>query len=132
MAQHDEIERDQYEKINALTAEVKTNNGKVEQLTASVDVSNQLVIRQMEQSAADHKASMVELRSMHDSYVKLTKYIVGILALIIVMLICALVYGAIGERGLFAVRDSMPKVAAAPWHNDMDRYFYRNNEKKKG
>lgn len=110
MAQHDEIEKDQYKKIAELTAEVKTNNGRVEQLSASVDVTNQLVIKQMEQSSEEHKASMAEMRAMYDSHVKMTKWFIGALILIIVVLILALAYGAIGERGMYAVRETMPTV----------------------
>ena len=110
MAQHDEIEKDQYKKIAELTAEVKTNNGRVEQLSASVDVTNQLVIKQMEQSSEEHKASMAEMRAMYDSHVKMTKWFIGALIVIIIVLILALAYGAIGERGMYAVRETMPSV----------------------
>lgn len=135
-----DIENDQYEKIAELTAEVKTNNGRVEQLSASVDVTNQLVIKQMEQSAEEHKSSIQELRKMHDSYAKLTKWIIGSLVAIVILLIFALIYGAIGERGFNAVSDkAMPllnngrpaekrvprqeseddKVALIPWNDDI-------------
>ena len=108
MATRDDIEKDQYDKISHLAAEVETNNGRVEQLTASVDVSNQLIIKQMEQLASEHKSAMTELRSMHDSYVKMTRYIFGMLGVIILFLIAALVYGAIGKDGLYAVGQTVP------------------------
>lgn len=98
------VEKDQYEKINRLTA-------RVEQLTGSVDVSNQLVIRQMEQSAADHKAAMQELRTMHDSYAKMTRWIVCSLITIILFLTGAIVYGAIGREGFYSVRPNFPQTA---------------------
>lgn len=105
MALRDNVEKDQYEKINALTS-------RVEQLTGSVDVSNQLVIKQMEQSAADHKAAMSELRSMHDSYAKMTKWIIGSLVSIILFLIGAIIYGAIGSDGFYAVRGGTTTTAS--------------------
>lgn len=108
MATQDEVEQDQYRKIAELTAEVKTNNGRVEQLSASVDMTNRLIIKQLEQSSSDHKASMVEMRAMYDSHVKMTRYIFAVLSLIILFLIAALVYGAIGKDGLYAVRQTVP------------------------
>ena len=122
MATREDVEKDQYDKIHALTAEVKENNGRVEQLTASVDVANQLIIKQMEQSAEEHKAAVAELRSMHDSYAKMTKWFIGALVVIILFLIGVIAYGAIGEKGMYAVRDAMPKVAGVPWHNDLEKY----------
>ena len=83
---------------------------------------------QLEQSAADHAAAMEEMKSMHESYVTMTKYIIGLLFVAIFSLIGAIIYGAIGKQGLFAVRDSMPKVAQAiPWHNDLDRFTNRRS-----
>ena len=119
---HDAIEKDQYEKLNALTT-------KVEGLTSAVDVSNDILIKQMEQSSEDHKVAISELRMMHDSYVTMTKYIIGLLALIIFSLIGAITYGAIGKQGLFAVRDTIPRVAIVPWHNDFDRFFQKEEQK---
>lgn len=113
MASRDDIEKDQYDKISHLAEEIEANNGRVEQLTASVDVSNRLIVRQMEQSAEDHKAAMAELRGMHDSYVKMTRYLFGMLGVIILFLIAALVYGAIGKDGLYAVRQTVPTSRVA-------------------
>lgn len=118
-ARHDDIEKDQYDKINTLAA-------KVEGLTSAVDVSNNILIRQIEQGAVDHSAAMDKMQKMHDSYVKMTKYIIGLLFIVIFSLIGALIYGAIGKEGLRAVRETMPNVVqAVPWHNDMDRFFRR-------
>lgn len=119
MANHDEIEKDQYEKINALTA-------RVESLVGVVDTSNDILIKQMEQNATDHAAAMDKMQAMHDSYVTMTKYIIGLLFIVIFSLIGALIYGAIGKEGLRAVRETMPKVTfAVPWHNDLDKFFHR-------
>lgn len=118
-ARHDDIEKDQYDKINTLAA-------KVEGLTSAVDVSNNILIRQIEQGAVDHSAAMDKIQKMHDSYVKMTKYIIGLLFIVIFSLIGALIYGAIGKEGLHAVRETMPNVVqAVPWHNDMDKFFRR-------
>lgn len=119
MANHDEIEKDQYEKINALTT-------RVESLVGVVDTSNDILIKQMEQNATDHAAAMDKMQAMHDSYVTMTKYIIGLLFIVIFSLIGALIYGAVGKEGLRAVRETMPKVAQAiPWHNDMDKFLRR-------
>lgn len=106
---HDDIEKDQYEKINSLAA-------KVEGLTAAVDISNQLNIET----------------------VKLLKKALSYEFWTIIVLIAALVYGAIGKDGLFAVRQAVPvptvpalpqgdqQAVIAPWHNDFDRHtFFR-------
>lgn len=116
---HDEIEREQFDKINSLTA-------RVEGLASAVDVSNDILVKQMNQNAADHSAAMDKMQKMHDSYVKMTKYIIGLLFVVIFSLIGALIYGAIGKEGLHAVRETMPNVVqAVPWHNDMDKFFRR-------
>ena len=70
-----EIEKDQYEKINALT-------GRVEQLVGAVDVANQINLELM----------------------KLIKKALCYMFWIIVFLICAIIYGAIGKDGFYAVR----------------------------
>ena len=117
----DEIEANQWKVINGLAA-------RVEGLSSAVDVSNDILLKQLVQNAEEHKAAIAELRRMHDSYVTMTKYIICLLFLVIFALIGAIIYGAIGKQGLFAVRDSMPKVALAiPWHNDLDRFYQRRN-----
>ena len=118
---YDENDANQWKVINSLAA-------RVEGLSSAVDVSNDILIKQMEQSAKDHEAAMTKMQAMHDSYVTMTKYIIGLLFLVIFSLIGAIIYGAIGKQGLFAVRDSMPKVALAiPWHNDLDRFTQRRS-----
>lgn len=105
---HEEIEKDQYEKINGLTA-------RVEGLVAAVDISNQINIEMLKQ-----------LRDQRDSFERMTHRVLWGAFAIILVLLAALIFGAIGKDGLFAVRDSMPKVAlAAPWHNDLDKYQQR-------
>lgn len=90
---HDEIEKDQYDKINALSANVAG-------LASAVEISNNINLQ------------LVAL---------LKKVLIGAF-IIILILLGALIFGAIGKEGLFAVRDSMPKVTQAiPWHNDFDR-----------
>lgn len=107
---HDAIEKDQYDKINSLVA-------RVEGLTAAVGVSNQINIE------------MTRMLKKALSYEFWT----------IIVLIAALVYGAIGKDGLFAVRQAVPvpnvpalphsdqQAVIAPWHNDFDRFTQRRN-----
>lgn len=115
---HDENDANQWKVINGLAA-------KVEGLSSAVDVSNDILIKQMQQNAEEHKAAIAEIQKMHDSYVTMTKYIIGLLFLVIFALIGAIIYGAIGKQGLFAVRDSMPKVGAImPMSNDLDKYTF--------
>lgn len=97
MPTKEEIEKDQYEKINALT-------GRVEQLVGAVDVANQINLELM----------------------KILKKAIFYMFLIIVFLIGAIIYGAIGKEGFYAVRQTVPipssgKDAAIPWFNDFDR-----------
>lgn len=102
MEQRNDIEADQYDKINKLAS-------RVEQLTGVVDVSNQL------------NSKLLTL---------LTKVLYGSF-IIILCLVGALIFGAIGKDGLFAVRNSLPiperqqqsQNIAIPWHSDLDRWF---------
>lgn len=81
MAQHDEIEKDQYLKIENLT---KT----VSELTGAVSVLNK--------TNTDLVATLK--RSLFYEF------------LTIIFLIAVIAYGAIGERGLYAVRDTVPSM----------------------
>jgi len=101
MATTEDIEKDQYDKIHSLTA-------RMEQLTGAVDVSNQINLELM----------------------KLLKKALCYMFWIIVFLIGAIIYGAIGKDGFYAVRQSIPipeniptrtPTAALPWHNDFDK-----------
>lgn len=85
----------QDERINKLTA-------RVEQLTGAVDVSNQ----------------------MNQQLIALLKKALFYMFLIIVFLIGAIVYGAIGKEGFYAVRPTFPTTAyiphggIIPWSDD--------------
>ena len=100
MATHDEIERDQYEQIHSLAAEVHS-------LSGAVQVSNEI----------------------NKQLVALMRKVFYCMFFIIVILIGALIYGAIGKDGLFSVRDTLPVSApiqanAEPWitSDQMDRW----------
>lgn len=81
MEQHDEIEKDQYAKIEVLTKSVS-------ELTGAVSVLN---------------------KTNSDLVVTLKRSIFYQF-LVIVFLILVIAYGAIGERGMYAVRETMPAV----------------------
>lgn len=81
MAHNDDIEKDQYAKIEVLTKSVSELTGAVSVLNkTNTDLVNTL-----------KKALFYEF-------------------LIIVFLILVIAYGAIGERGMYAVRETMPSV----------------------
>lgn len=80
MATHDEIEKDQYQQIHSLAAEVHS-------LSGAVQVSNEI----------------------NKQLVALMKKVFYCMFFIILVLIGALVYGAIGKDGLYSVRDTLPK-----------------------
>lgn len=91
--EHLAVEKDQYEKINTLTS-------KVEQLTGAVDVANQINLELM----------------------KLLKKALCYMFWVIVFLIGAIIYGAIGKDGFYAVRGTIPMPSqsvvsqdAIPW-----------------
>lgn len=99
MPTNSEIEKDQYDKINTLT-------GRVEQLVGAVDVANQINLELM----------------------KLLKKALAYEFWVIIILIAALVYGAIGEKGLYSVRQVIPVPSSdgqasligndmAPWND---------------
>lgn len=81
MAQHDEIEKDQYAKIEVLTKSVS-------ELTGVVSVLNKT------------NTDLVATLRRTNFYQFLT----------IVFLIAVIAYGAIGERGMYAVRETIPFV----------------------
>ena len=81
MAQHDEIEKDQYAKIEVLTKSVS-------ELTGAVSVLNK----------TNSDLVVTLKRSIFYQFI------------IIVFLILVIAYGAIGERGMYAVRETMPTV----------------------
>lgn len=81
MAQHDDIEKDQYAKIEVLT---KT----VSELTGAVSVLNK--------TNTDLTSTLK--RALFYQFI------------VIVFLILVIAYGAIGERGMYAVRETMPSV----------------------
>ena len=96
-----EIEKDQYEKINDLTK-------KVASLPSAVDIPNQVNIELL----------------------KLLKRVMCGAFIIILILLGALIFGAIGKEGLFAVRQTLPlnlpgdqTTDAIPWHNDLDNWL---------
>lgn len=80
----------QDERINKLTA-------RVEQLTGAVDVSNQMNLQ----------------------LIALLKKALFYMFLIIVFLIGAIIYGAIGKDGFYAVRPTFPTTAYHPHGGDI-------------
>lgn len=81
MAQHDDIKKDQYAKIEVLTKSVS-------ELTGAVSVLNKT----------------------NSDLVTTLKRSIFYQFLVIVFLILVISYGAIGERGMYAVRETMPSV----------------------
>ena len=63
----------------------------------------------------------------NEKLIKLLSRSLYILAFIAIVLLFALVYGAIGKEGLHSVRESLPKMPTAAWaipaHNDFDRWM---------
>jgi len=105
MEEHAAIEKDQYEKIHALTSSV-------DQLRGAVDVANQINIELM----------------------KLLKKALCYEFWVIVLMIGAIIYGAIGKEGFYAVRSLKNPVAfdaqiAPPPDN---RFTITNNNPTKG
>ena len=81
MAQHDDIEKDQYAKIEVLTKSVS-------ELTGAVSVLNK----------TNTDLTTTLKRALFYQFI------------VIVFLILVIAYGAIGERGMYAVRKTMPSV----------------------
>ena len=85
MSQHDDIERDQYDKINDLTSEVK-------ELAGSVQVSNDI----------------------NGELLKLLRRVLSGAFWVIVLLVLALLYAANGPDGYKAIRETLPHVPGVP------------------
>ena len=90
MATQDEIHKDIYEKLNANTAEVKELSGVVKVLTAQ----NERFFDMLE------KKDELFMRALRALF------------WISVLLIAALIYGAIGDKGFNAIADRIPAVPA--------------------
>lgn len=88
-AEHKEVEKDQYMKIENLT---KT----VSELTGAVSVLNKT----------------------NSELITLLKKALSYEFYVILILIAALVYGAIGKEGLYSVRQVMPVPTPAPQSDD--------------
>lgn len=63
-----------------------------------------------------------ELISLMRNEQKHHKVVVSILASLLAFCIAAIIYGAIGERGLHSVRQTLPTAVAIPAHNDFDKF----------
>ena len=79
MATHDEIERDQYQQIHSLAAEVHT-------LAGTVEIANKI----------------------NEKLLRLMTKVFYCMFFIILVLIGAIIYGAIGRDGLYSVREALP------------------------
>lgn len=90
MATQDEIHRDLYDKLNANTYEVKELSGVVKVLTAQ----NERFFDMLE------KKDEMFMRALRALF------------WIAVLLIAALIYGAIGDKGFNAIADRIPAVPA--------------------
>lgn len=81
MAQRDDIEKDQYDKINGLTAEVR-------ELAGAVQVSN----------------------NINGELLKLLRRVLSGAFWVIVLLVLALLYAANGPDGYKAIRETLPNI----------------------
>lgn len=103
----DAIHRDLYDKVNANTAAMS-------ELRAELRVTN------------IQNAQLIDLlREQNRQQTKTFKWVAAGLFILILFLSCALAYGAIGERGLHAVRENIPTIPVnpvtdiIPWHDDL-------------
>lgn len=81
MAQRDDIEKDQYDKINGLTAEVR-------ELAGAVQVSNKI----------------------NGDLVNLLRRVLSGAFWVIVLLVLALLYSTLGPDGYRAIRETLPTI----------------------
>ena len=95
MATQDAINNSLFNKYNEVLKEQSATNG---YLKAIVDQNNKLI----------------ELLK------KALYALAGIASVCVTACLFALIYGAIGEKGLHSVRQTMPTMAAIPAHNDFD------------
>lgn len=83
--QRDDIEKDQYDKINGLTAEVR-------ELAGTVQVSN----------------------NINGELIKLLRRVLSGAFWVIVLLVLALLYAANGPDGYNAIRETLPNIPGIP------------------
>ena len=110
MATNDEVHRELFTKVGTLT-------NSVAELSGAVSVLNKT------------NTDLVALLKKALSYEFYT----------ILILIAALVYGAIGEKGFVTIRETIPTPFSnsdddhasviAPWYNDQNRFLHRPSKK---
>ena len=101
MATQNDINKDLYNKYNAALKEQSATNGYLKSIVEQID-----------------------------KLIKLLRCALYILAAFAFACLFALIYGAIGEKGLHSVRQTMPSVplqtVAIPAHNDFDKWQNRH------
>ncbi|MCQ2299926.1 MAG: hypothetical protein MJZ81_07380 [Bacteroidales bacterium] len=114
MATHDENFKEIYDRINSLEQGQAETNG---YLRAVVENGKM----QYEQT----KDVIATFTAGTDKYIKLVWKMVLILTFGFFVAIFAVIYGAIGDKGLKSVRESIPSIPTAgflnpaiPWHGD--------------
>lgn len=84
-------------------------------------------VNALEQVYSETTGYLKGIVESNEKLIKLFSRALYILAAIAFLSLFALIYGAIGERGLKSVRESVPSIpmrqtAALPAHNDFDKW----------
>lgn len=100
-----------YDRINSVESKVDETNGYL-------------------RGVVESNVNLIDLLKRRDTT---TNRIITALVFLLLFAIGVIAYGAIGERGLKTVRDTLPSVPmqtdALPAHNDFDKYANHNQRK---
>ena len=116
MASHDEIHNQIFNRLNEVESKVDTTNG---YLKGVIESNEKLV------AVNERLITLMEKRDKTQARV-----IWGLIVLLL-FLSAIIGYGAIGDKGMHSVRQTMPTLpsptAAIPAHNDLDKWRYRTS-----
>lgn len=109
MAFQDELDK-VYQRVNTIESKVDETNGYL-------------------RGVVESNVSLIDLLKRRDTT---TGRIITALVFLLLFAMGVIAYGAIGERGLKTVRDTLPNVPthkeAVPTHNDFDKYANHQNK----
>lgn len=124
MSATDDNFKEIYSRINSLESKQAETNGYL-----------QAILEGPRESNLRHDARFDKFMEQNDRYMKLVWRIILILTAITVISIFAIIYGAIGDKGLKSVRESVPALPisntidspAIPWNDDhIDGHSHNN------
>lgn len=126
MATNDDNFREIYNRINALEQGQAETNGYLRAVVENGKQQYEQTKEVINTFVEQNKLQIANFKEGQERYIRLVWRMILILTAAFFAAIFAVIYGAIGERGLKSVRESMPGIPSAehilnpaiPWHGD--------------